>query len=87
MKDKLGLYYYPFPQNRRVRMYVSRQNGIIHFRMWNADDDQMWEQHGWTPYEAIRRAAAMYAGKGFDPHTAYNIDIARELLREETADT
>lgn len=83
MKDKLGLYYYPFPQNKRVRMYVCRLEGVIHFRMWNADDVQMWEQHDWIPYEAIRRAAEMYTGKPFNPGQAYNIEIARELLADD----
>lgn len=83
MKDQLGLYYYPFPQNKRVRMYVSRKDGVIHFRLWNADDSRVWEQHEWAPYEAIRQAAAMYDGKQFNPQQAYSIDVARELLLED----
>lgn len=83
MKDKLGLYYYPYPQNKRVRMYVLRRDEEICFRLWNADDPQLWEQHGWVPYEAIQKAAGMYDKKGgFDPHQAYDLAIAEALLKE-----
>jgi hypothetical protein len=46
MKDKRGLYYYPFPQNKRVRMYVRKQADIIEFRLWNQDDPKLWKEHG-----------------------------------------
>lgn len=86
MKDEQGLYYYPFPQNRRVRMYVRQQGNDIAFRMWNADDAHMWEQHGWVPYEAIKAAAGMYkkkrSNKQFNPDMAYDIQVARALIRE-----
>lgn len=83
MKDELGLYYYPSAGNHRVRMYVKRESGAVWFRMWNADDPQLWEQHDWVPYEAIRRAAEIYTGKNFDPRRAYDIDAARALLDED----
>ena len=83
MKDERGLYYYPYPQNKRVRMYVSRRSDDICFRLWNADDLQLWEQHGWIPYGAIQQAAGMYGKKGgFDPHQAYDLDVAEALLQE-----
>jgi len=84
MKDKLGLYYYPFPQNKRVRMYVDQQQGEIVFRMWNEDDTAMWEEHGWVAYTAIKLASKMYAGKekAFNPDNAYDIEAARALIRE-----
>ena len=83
MKDELGLYYYPFPQNTRVRMYVREAQGSVLFRLWNADDPKLWEEHGWVPYDAIRQAQAMYTGKGFDPRYAYDIEVARALIKEE----
>lgn len=86
MKDDNGLYYYPFPSNKRVRMYVAKNEDGICFRMWNSDDPEMWENHGWAPYEAIQRAISMYKGKGFDPKLAYDIDIAKSLLRENGKD-
>ena len=73
MKDERGLYYYPFPQNRRVRMYVREAEGSVLFRLWNADDPKLWKEHGWVPYDAIQQAQAMYTGKSFDPRYAYNI--------------
>lgn len=80
MKDDRGLFYYPFPQNKRVRMYVRREQDNVCFRLWNADDPGLWIDHGWTPYEAIRQASAMYRKSGFDPDQAYDIKLARTLL-------
>ncbi len=80
MKDKLGLYYYPFPQNKRVRMYVRTTAAGIEFRMWNQDDPAMWEEHGWVPYDAIQEAKAMYKGGPFDPNRAYDLNLARVLI-------
>lgn len=84
MKDNRGLYYYPFPQNTRVRMYVRSNGQDICFRLWNTDDEDIWEKHGWVPYEAIRQASAMYGkGKAFDPNHAYDINVAKALIKEE----
>lgn len=85
MKDKNGLFYYPFPANKRIRMYVKPCGPDILFRMWNADDDGMWEKHGWVPFGAIQEAMGLYrknAG-GFDPRQAYNIELARALIQDE----
>jgi hypothetical protein len=82
VKDDKGLYYYPFPQNKNVRMYVRREGGEVAFRMWNRDDPELWEAHGWVPYTAIRQAAAMFKGKPFDPKRAYDVDAAEALLAE-----
>ena len=83
MKDEKGLYYYPFPRNRHVRMYVREDKGTINFRFWNKDDSKLWEEHGWVPYEAIKQAAAMYKSDKFSPNQAYDIEIARTLIKEE----
>ena len=83
MKDDKGLYYYPFPLNKRVRMYVRELGGEIGFRMWNSDDPQLWEEHGWIPYSAITQARAIYEVKDFDPKQAYDIQIARALINED----
>ncbi|NVL90715.1 MAG: hypothetical protein HWN69_06950 [Desulfobacterales bacterium] len=82
MKDKKGLYYYPFPQNKRVRMYVREAEGTVWFRLWNADDPELWEEHGWVPYGAIKQAAAMSRRDNFDPNQAYDIQMAEVLLKE-----
>ena len=84
MKDERGLYYYPSPNDHRERMYVKEAEGVVWFRMWNAADPTLWEQHDWVPYAAILRAAEVYNGKNFDPRRAYDIETARALLREGT---
>ena len=81
MKDDRGLYYYPFPNNRQIRMYIREAGGTVEFRMWNQQDPEMWKEHGWVPYEAIRQATEMYKGS-FDPEKAYDLDIARTLIAD-----
>lgn len=83
MKDKIGLYYYPFPTNKRVHMYVKKSGKNVSFRMWRADDEKLWEEHGWVPHEAILQASEMFSGNSFDPKAAYDIHIARALIRDE----
>lgn len=82
MKDTLGVYYYPFPENKRVRMYVRQQNEEILFRLWSADDPDLWQEHGWIPYEAVQEAIKLYDGKQFNPAKAYDKKIAEALLKE-----
>ena len=83
MKDERGKYYYPFPQNKRVKMYVQEEGSEIFFRLWNADDIQLWDDHGWIPYEAIKQAQAMYVQKNdFDPKRAYDLETAKAVLKE-----
>ena len=82
MKDKIGAYYYPFPDNKRVRMYVKEENDTIFFRLWNADDANLWEEHGWVPYEAIEAAVEIYEGKAFNPTQAYDLNMAKAILKE-----
>jgi len=87
MKDERGKYYYPFPQNKRVHMYVQETDGMVHFRLWNSDDAKLWEEHGWVPYEAILQAAEMFEKRAdkksdFDPNSAYNLEIAKAVLKE-----
>jgi len=82
MKDEMGLYYFPFPQNKRVRMYVMEKDEMIWFRLWNIDVPSLWEEHGWIPYGAVNAAMEMYDGKNFDPKRAYDIEVAKSLLKE-----
>ena len=63
-------------------MYVREGEGTIWFRLWNADDPELWEKHGWVPYSAIKQAAAMYEGKNFAPNQSYDIELAKTLLKE-----
>ena len=80
MKDDRGLYYHPQPQNKRVRMYVRRFGSEIQFRLWNQDIPDLWEEHGWVPFEAVQQAAKMFAGKAFNPGQVYDIHVAEALL-------
>jgi len=83
MKDDRGKYYYPFPQNKKVRMYVQEEGGSVYFRLWNSDDIQLWDDHGWIPYEAIKQAQAMYEQKNdFNPNQAYDLETAKAVLKE-----
>ena len=83
MKDDKGLYYYPFPLNKHVRMYVRQMEGETEFRMWNSDDPQLWQEHDWVPYDAIKKAQKTYEVKNFDPKQAYDIQIAQALIKEQ----
>ena len=83
MKDDIGHYYYPNPANKKIRVYVQKQNQDIFFRLWNQDDPQLFEEHGWVPYEAILAAAQMYEGKTLDPKKTYDINLAKALLKEK----
>jgi len=80
MQDERGAYYYPFPRNKRVRMYVQQGVQEIEFRLWNQDDPQMWAEHEWVPYGAVEKARAIYRGGAFDPHRAYDLVLAKEAL-------
>jgi hypothetical protein len=84
MKDQDGgIYYYPFPENKAIRMYVKKEGGSYLFRMWRRDDKTLWDDHGWVPHEAVLQAADMYGKKQFDPKVVYDIRIAKALLRDD----
>lgn len=82
MKDKNGLYYYPFPRNKKVRMYVRTMGDEIEFRLWNQDDPGLWMEHGWVPHTAIDQAKAIYKGGPFDPNKAYDLTLAKALIED-----
>lgn len=84
MKDELGLYYYPAPQNKRIRMYVRHSFGAVEFRIKNDDIPEVWDRHGWVSFEEITQAAAKYKerGRGLDPMLLYDLAVAEKLLSE-----
>ena len=83
MKDRVGLYYYPNPENKRVRMYVREKNDEVEFRLRNENDPTIWNDHGWVPFSAIEQAQVLYQNRGtFDPHQAYDIQIAKALIKD-----
>jgi hypothetical protein len=85
VKDQRGVYYFPYPTNKTVRMYVRENEGDIEFRLWNDKDPQLWEEHGWAPFSALVEAFELYdpAKSGFNPKTAYDINVAKALLKEK----
>lgn len=83
MKDERGLYYYPNPKNRNNRMYVRENDGVVEFRLWAADDPQVWEKHPWAPMEMIKQAASVYEKKDMDPLDVYDEQIARRLIQDD----
>jgi hypothetical protein len=63
-------------------MYVMEdEEGVVWFRLWNAEDAELWDQHGWVPYEAVQKAQELYQGREFSPERAYDIEIAKALLK------
>jgi hypothetical protein len=89
MQDEKGIYYYPYPENKKTRMYIKKSEGIIWFRLWNKEIPELWDEHGWIPYDAILQASGMYSkGAGnFDPRRAYDIEVAKSLLAEKNRET
>jgi hypothetical protein len=52
--------------------------------MKNEDDPSVWNDHGWVPYDAIQQAQVLYNKRsGFDPNRAYDIQIAKVLVRDD----
>lgn len=84
MQDQLGIYYYPDPNDKKSRVYVRKQEDDIAFRLWRADHPDVWDRHGWMPYQAIVQAAEMYKGMGrdADPLLLYDISVAKVLLKD-----
>jgi len=89
MKDERGLYYYPAPQNTRIKMYVRERFGTVEFRMANLDFPEVWERHGWVPYEEIEMAAELYKerGHGQNPLILYDLNVAKRLIADEGGET
>lgn len=84
MQDKEGIFYYPYPENKRIRMYVREQDGAVEFRLSNLDHPEIWERHGWLDMDIIKRGARMFEERGAkaDPTKIYDLDTARYLLKE-----
>lgn len=84
MKDNLGLYYYPNPSETSVRMYVRRSFGSVEFRLHNRQHPEIWDRHGWVPYDEILKAASAYQSRGgTNPLVMYDIGVAQHLLAED----
>lgn len=87
MQDTFGVYYYPMPGHRFIRMYVRENQDVIEFRLHNEKDPQLWTEHGWLTYEAVRQAAEMYSRPdGKNPLHWYDFDVALHVLKEAQAE-
>lgn len=85
MKDDKGLYYYPNPSDVTVRVYVQDGEDGPEFRLWHAQNTELWDRHGWLPYGVLKAAAEMYTerGSGANPLELYDINVATALLAED----
>lgn len=84
MKDEKGLFYYPDPNTRDVRMYVRMGDCGVEFRLWHKDRAEVWEKHEWIPMDVIKTAAAKYKemGRETDPMAMYDEAVAKMLIKE-----
>ncbi|MFP4048862.1 MAG: hypothetical protein ACLFRE_00925 [Desulfovermiculus sp.] len=83
MQDAFGIYYYPFPGHKSIRMYVRENQDVIEFRLHSEKDPQLWAEHGWLTYEAVRRASEMYTRPdGKNPLHWYDFDVAVHVLKQ-----
>lgn len=88
MRDDKGIYYHAEPANPAVRVYVREGPAGIEFRMWAREHPEVWERHGWVPYEAIQAAASLYRAErspNADPLKLYDLKVAKALLAEDEA--
>ena len=83
MRDNYGVFYYPQPENKRLKMYVRISDGVVEFRPAHADNARLWEQHGWIPYEAAKKADeySREQGKRYPLHL-YDFDVALGVLSD-----
>ena len=87
MQDSYGVYYYPLPGHKSIRMYVREQNDVIEFRLHNDQDAQLWAEHEWLSYEAVRQAAEMYKQQHANtPLHLYDFDVALNVLNAAKKD-
>ena len=86
MRDALGIYYYPDPTNKKLRVYVRKStSGKIEFRLWHDEHPEVWQKHLWLDYDVLIAGANLYKkerdGKS-DVLKLYDLSIATSLLNE-----
>lgn len=87
MKDERGLYYHPQAGNVSARVYVRRgpDNGL-EFRLWQAEQPEVWARHPWLDIAVVRNAARLYKEERnpeADPLKLYDPAVAEALLTED----
>lgn len=85
MQDQRGIYYYPDPEDKKTRMYVSQEGPTVLFRMWHSEHAEIWDRHGWIPLDVVKRALTQ--GSDLSHLKLYDLDVARALLRETKRNT
>jgi hypothetical protein len=50
----------------------------------DADEPLRWDEHGWVPFEAIKRAEAIYQGKNFNPGQTCDLQLAMAPIEEQS---
>ncbi|MEJ5242234.1 MAG: hypothetical protein WHT64_01580 [Desulfomicrobiaceae bacterium] len=86
MRTPSGVFYYPVPGNKRIRMYVRERDGVVEFRLYNPDYPEIWERHGWLDMDLVQRGAQLFRkerSKDLDPARLYDLKVAKALLEEE----
>lgn len=91
MKDELGFYYHPDPNDWDTRVYVRRNTDATagpenepQFRIWRRNMPQVWDKHGWIGLAFLENAARQYKAMGqtTDPMALYDANVAKALLQE-----
>ncbi len=83
MHDDTGHYYYPNPADKKVRMYVREcpdAPGEVEFRLFSAENPEIWERHPWLTRDVVIEAAKMYDKPDREPLALYDLGVAKALL-------
>ena len=63
-------------------------DGEVEFRLWRADQPEVWERHPWISLSVVRSAASLYRRErdaAANPLALYDIAVAKALLQEDEA--
>lgn len=84
MQDRHGVFYYPIPENKQLKMYVRVQDGIVEFRPHHSEHQELWAEHGWISYETARKAGQVSKEKGGRyPLHLYDFEVALGVLQDQ----
>ncbi|MBO4368711.1 MAG: hypothetical protein J5803_01225 [Desulfovibrio sp.] len=85
MKDERGVYYFPIPMDRSVRVYVRKNDKQeIEFRLWADDTPEIWEKHPWLNHDVLSAASDLYKSERNEKANQvelYDLKVAQSLLQ------
>lgn len=85
MQDEQGLYYFPDLNDRQTRMYVRlNAKNQIEFRLMVESKPEIWDKHGWIPYEVLALAQDLYnqeRNPNLQHIKLYDLKVAKSLLK------